>query len=110
MLYSSAPRAHTTLPPTPDLHPDPTHTLGSLGPALAQPCPNPGLTLASPSLPPTLPPPWFHLSIPPQVEVAQRLGSSARAADDVVGHAWFEAVDMDGLVNLVVQVSVVVGR
>ena len=40
-----------------------------------------------------------------QVEVAQRLGSSARAADEVVGHAWLEAMDMDGLVNLVVQVS-----
>lgn len=38
-----------------------------------------------------------------QVDVAQRLGSSARAAQDIVGHAWFEAIDMDGLVNLVVQ-------
>jgi len=38
-----------------------------------------------------------------QVKVAERLGSFKGAADDVVGHAWFEGLDTNGLVNLTVR-------
>ena len=54
-------------------------------------------------------PPTPTLTLTRQVEVAQRLGSSARAADDVVSHAWFEAMDMDALINLVAQARILGG-